>query len=230
MDLVYVCRPGRNEELRYSLRSFDQHVPHGKVWIIGDAPSWVRNVKLEKRPALATKYLTTTAHIRYACEHPKISDPFIMCNDDFFAMDKVSGIPTLHRGPVDALIRSYRAKSGDGPYVRGMIETRDLLRRLGCKNPLSYELHVPLVVHKAEMLKALDAAAESDIKVVHKRTLYGNLAAIGGEEIDDVKVYSMEQELPQGPWLSSCDKVFQYGVGNVVRWLFPNPGRYEQSS
>lgn len=49
MDILYLCRPGENLELRYSLRSL-RNVPHGRVWIFGDCPDWVTNVNLVHQP------------------------------------------------------------------------------------------------------------------------------------------------------------------------------------
>ena len=40
MDIVYVVRPGdENEALRYSLRSL-ANIPHRTVWIAGYRPKW----------------------------------------------------------------------------------------------------------------------------------------------------------------------------------------------
>ncbi len=41
-DVVYVCRKGENEELRYSLRSLQKHLRClRKVWIFGDRPAFL---------------------------------------------------------------------------------------------------------------------------------------------------------------------------------------------
>lgn len=222
MDVVYVCRSGENPELRYSLRSLT-NVPHDRVWILGGWPAWVGNVEAIERPTLATKYLTTTAHLRAACENEAISDPFILFNDDFYVTCPFPAIPSLHRGRLVSVINQYRIKSA-GQYVQGMVATRKLLLELGHREPLSYELHVPLVIHKAAMLKAIEIGEH--LPVLHKRTLYGNLAALGGDEIADVKVWNEDQPIPRGPWLSSSDASLAYLEPHLSA-LFPTPSPYE---
>lgn len=226
MDVVYIVRPGDdNPELRYSLRSL-ANLPHDRVWIVGQTPSWVTGVHSLHTIQSGSKYENSTRNVVTACNYDDISDPFILMNDDFHIVRPVESVPTLHRGPMDEIIRIY-ARKGNGGYVNGMRETRSLLHFLGYANPMSYELHVPLVVHKAPMIAGIQAGIEAGISVIHKRTLYGNLAGIGGSETNDVKVYEIDAPLPQGPFISSMDKVFQYGVGNVVRWLFPEAGPYD---
>ena len=51
-------------------------------------------------------------------------------------------------------------------YLAGMWETPDLLVSLGYDDPLSYELHVSMVVERAGMLKTLNLGRHLD--VVHK--------------------------------------------------------------
>ena len=41
MDIVYNCRPGKqNEELRYSIRSVMENLPHDNLWVVGGKPEW----------------------------------------------------------------------------------------------------------------------------------------------------------------------------------------------
>jgi hypothetical protein len=225
VDVVYLCREGENEELRYSLRSL-RNLPHDRVWIFGGAPEWLGGAELVSVDQHATKYRVTTAARRAACLHPGVSDPFVLMNDDFFIMEPVAEVPALCRGLVDDVVADYAARIEPSPYLDGMLETRDLLRRLGYEHPLSYELHVPLPVHKAAMLRALDVGAEAGIAVLHKRTLYGNLAGLGGSAIADVKLCRRRQQIPAGPWLSTLDATFA-DVLPALALRFPRPSPFE---
>jgi hypothetical protein len=226
MDIVYLCRGGENEELRLSLRSVDEHLPHDRVWIFGAAPRWVRNVELiESSQREGTKYRNTTTALRAACEHPDVSDPFVLFNDDFFIVEPVEVVPRLNRGPLDSVI-DYYSRRYRSNYVRGMIETRELMRSLDIDEPLSYELHVPMIIEKQTMIDALDLGR--DIHPLHKRTLYGNMIGYGGETIEDVKMVSLRAPLPTGPWLSTSDTSFVKDVGRILRWRFSRPSRYEE--
>lgn len=233
MDVVYLCREGENEELRYSLRSL-RNLPHGRVWIFGGAPEWTRGAELVPTDQHDTKYRVTTRAMRAACRHPEVSDPFALFNDDFYVMQPVPEVPVLHRGPVAEVLAYYERRwGGRSGYSAGMRETADLLRRLGYEEPLSYELHVPLPIHKGAMLEALDAGEASGITVLHKRTLYGNLARIGGERASDCKIVSRSDgriagrnvaEVPT--WLSSSDASFA-GLAPLLQHRFPQPSPFE---
>src|SRR5690606_40327004 len=56
-----------------------------------------------------------------------------------------------------------------------------------------------LVVDKARMLEVLNLPQARRIPVLHKRTLYGNLTGVGGEQWQDVKIASRTGDLPPGP-------------------------------
>ncbi|MFJ5908750.1 hypothetical protein [Streptomyces californicus] len=228
-DIVVPVREGAvNRQLRYALRSWAAHLPHGRVWIVGYLPPWAQTA--EHLPLLqgGTKYANTTAAVHRACENPLISDPFILCNDDFFVMHGLTEVPVLHRGPVRE-VEAYYAARASGAYLRGMRETATLLGELGHPDPLSYELHVPMTIDKTKMLQALDLGSHLD--VVHKRTLYGNLAQLGGGQIADVKIL---HRAPTGytandVFLSTMPDSFANGrVGQHIRKAFPEPSVYER--
>lgn len=227
-DLVVPVRTGKaNPQLRYALRSWEAHLPHGRVWIVGYRPAWMRNVQHIPSSQHGTKYANTTAAVRAACSHPDVSQTFLLCNDDMFVMaPQPDGMPVLHRGRVADLEEVYVRRTS-GRYLDGMRKTRDLLVSLGHNDPLSYELHVPMPVDKRGMLKALDVGRHLD--AVHKRTLYGNLAGIGGDEIRDVKVLNRSPRFDKtSPFLSTLPDSFTNGsVGTHIRRAFPSPSRYE---
>ncbi|MFD8509716.1 hypothetical protein ACFV27_01020 [Streptomyces antimycoticus] len=227
-DIVVPVREGAaNEQLRYALRSWAAHLPHRRVWIVGYRPRWAVGVEHIPTRQTGTKYQNTTAAVRAVCEHAEVSDAFLLCNDDFFVMRPVEAMPVLHRGPVRT-VEAYYAARANGAYLRGLRETRDLLVELGHPDPVSYELHVPMPVQKTGMLAALDAARHLD--VVHKRTLHGNLAGLGGEQIRDVKILhrAPRDYGPDSPFLSTMPDSFAAGhVGQFIRRAFPRPCRYE---
>lgn len=229
-DLVVPVRvAAANEQLRYALRSWAASLPHRHVWVVGHRHTWLsgeaRSIPTEQE---GTGYVNTTLAMRAACEHPEVSDPFVWANDDTFTMLPLpDGMPVLHRG----LMRDQvEARAGlRGPYVDGMRATYAWLTDRG-HEPLSYELHVPLPVRKAEMLAALDEAPGHD---AHKRTVYGVLAGIGGEQLDDVKIaYRAPRGFgPESRFLSTMHDAFTNGyVGKFIRARFPEPCRYEARS
>lgn len=226
-DVVYpIRRRGDNEELRYSLRSL-QNLPHGKVWFVGDRPTWARNVEFISRAQYASKYLNATTNLIFAAEAEGVSDPFILMNDDFFVMRKMRSLPVLHRGPLAFVLQEHVANYRVGPYIRGMAQTGQLLRNLGIKNPMSYELHLPMAFHKEPLLEAWDVGQH--IPVLHIRTLYGNLAEVGGKETADCKVYHRDEVgWYDWPFISTNDSL-QSVVGEHIRSTFPDLSPYEDA-
>lgn len=228
MDAVYVCRSGQNFELRFSLRSLAANVPHDQVHVIGGWPPWVesRAVRTWARPIARTKYATTTAHLRFACEQLEISDPFMLWNDDFYALQPVGGPPAAHRGELPAVLERYRSLTGR--WAEGLRATAAALTPLLPGQTLySYELHAPLLVHKQTMLNALDVCRTIQTTAPHKRTVYGNLARLGGERMRDPKVAAGTPGSLETVWLSSEDAGFSSGVAPRLKQLFPDPCRYE---
>ncbi|MGW1352836.1 hypothetical protein ACWCQE_26740 [Streptomyces sp. NPDC002409] len=229
-DIVVPVREGAaNRELRYALRSWCAHLPHRQVWLVGYRPPWAAGVQhIPTRQTGSTKYKNTTTAVRAALDHPGVSNKFILCNDDFFVMaPQPAELPVYHRGPVRD-VEAYYATRGNGSYLRGLRETRDLLVELGHPDPLSYELHVPMPVMKEGMREALDKGRHLD--VLHKRSFYGVLAQLGGECMADVKILTRAPRTFDKtlPFLSTMPDSFANGaVGQHIRRMFPEPCQYE---
>lgn len=230
MDVVYVVKPGDdNDELRYSLRSL-ANLPHGRVWIAGHKPSWVNDVGFISVAQNRTKWQNSTDNLWAACEHPEVSDEFVYMNDDIFIVEPLDAVPVLHRGPVDKVAEYYRRRRSTG-YLQGMLTTKRILGLVGSHDPLSYELHVPLVVNKQAMAEVLALPKLLDVhtKCLHKRTLYGNYWKLGGDEVEDCKVYDRTGRMPDGPFVSTTDQTFGYHpVGVLIRERFPEPSPHER--
>lgn len=228
MDLVWLVRPGENEELRYSLRS-TASLP-GQRWIIGEPPPWVVTNVL-REPRAGSSGVTTHGHLLTAVNCEAISDPFVLMNDDFYRLDDTAGVPDWHRGTVRQLTASLLRRHGRaraGAYVAGMHHVAQRLRDSeGFTDPLSFEYHAPLIVHKAEMRYALLKT------VTHKRTYYGNLAARDGllspTEHDDVLVLGRaKMPDPRWGWCASTDASWRVSrVAELLQTLYPEPSRYE---
>lgn len=223
MDVVYLLKPDEgNEELRFSLRSL-ANLTHERVWLAGYRPTWVNEVGHIPTRQNRDRHVNTTLNMWAACQHPEVSDPFILFNDDFFAMHRIVEVPTWHRGTVAQFIRRPNVV---GQYGSGAGATAELLHRLGYDDPLCYEVHAPLVVHKQVMLRALDLGR--GVRTLHKRTLYGNLADLGGYQHADVKVHGDEKPDERWPFWSTEDFSFSLcRVGDLIRGRFGTPSRYE---
>lgn len=226
MDVVYPLKPeGPYEELRYSLRSL-RHLPHRSVFTAGGKADWFRGETIETEPQ-PTKHLDSTNNLRAACLDDRVSDPFVLMNDDFFILRAVPGIPVLNRGPAQDLLVQYNRQNLPRSYVEGARATLKVLKQEGWPDPLSFELHVPLLVHKSYMLAAIRIG--ESYPVWHKRTAYGALAGLTGETVSDVKVRDRKTGLgAEAMFVSTQDESFQAGiVGQQIRSMFPDPSPYE---
>lgn len=218
---VYLTRAGENEELRYSLRSL-VNLPHDDVLLVGLAPAWYSGPLLRSDQA-GDKGRVTTRSMRVVVESRLTTDPFLYFNDDFYILEPGPQVEAYHRGPIDELVARY-AEAGFTPdnsrWIRGMIQTSELLKSHGIREPLSYELHVPMLVDKLTMAAALNLGGQ-------KRTVYGNLAGVDGPCIDDVKI-DRRPDLVASPFrfLSSSDDTFEL-VRPLLEERFPDPSPFE---
>ena len=216
MDVVYLVKRSRsNEELRFSLRSL-QHLPHGRVWIAGHAQSWLTNVghiPVEQNPG--QKWASQVRNLRAACEHPDVSDPFVMFNDDFFVMRPMARVPVLHGGPMAAL-----TKARNSEWSRRFRETAAFCG----PDALTYDgIHVPMIFDKQQMLEVLDDIGTGLLF----RSVYGNRHRIGGTFTSNTKVSGEEQPSDRA-LLSTSDRSFKhYPVGKHIREAFDEPSPYE---
>jgi len=228
MDAVYVCRDGGNPELRYSLRTL-ANVEHDRVWIFGGAPDWIdfTEVTHQKRMQGGSPYSSTRGHIGAACNTAEVSDPFMLWDDDFYAMCEIGIVPLYHRGPLDLVLERYAALKT--PWIKGMRETAALMEKRGLlAGAMCFDVHLPLVVHKAEMREALRLAKSVSTDAVHVKTLYGALSGFRGIEHCDPKLMRRNDPFPRGAWLSSSDDTFRSTVEPVLRYLFPDKSPYEK--
>ena len=228
MDVVYVCREGENEELRYSLRSL-KNFDHDNVWVVGGAPDWYTGKRLQVKQR-KNKYENVKTNFEAIANSPDISDSFLLMNDDFFIVEPVTEIPYMYSRPFREFLDHYRSWAHNNLRVNIMSEVLDTLTILGISNPLDYELHVPMVFEKAKFREALRHG-------VAIRSLYGNIYQVGGVQTGDVKYHRFQYGGPEpydienrtSPFLSTSDGTFRIVHNRLLKKLFRDPSPYEQT-
>src|SRR5690606_7632318 len=123
-------------------------------------------------------------------------------------------------GKVREVIDSYTAQGITSSYVDGMRRTLAYLEQRGYADPLSFELHTPMVVDKQLMLQTLALGP------YQRRTVYGALAGLRGRKSKDVKVSSNKSKIPDGRFLSTMDETFQRTLP-TLRAAFPDRSVFE---
>ena len=227
MDYVYICRPGENEELRYSIRSVIANAPEGRVWLIGSKPDWYVGNFIPVKDKFGKFENIRQCQIA-AAKSDDISDDFVLMNDDFFIVRKLLGVPTLCGSLLKDRVDEYRLLTGGSSYVTLLHQTMMYLKRQGTKDPIDYDIHVPMVFNKTKLRSIVDQSLSI-------RSLYGNTFAIGGEQINDVKSYkdrrfesrSYDYIAGSSPYLSTEDDSFALAYEHVLKDMFPDPSPYE---
>jgi len=228
LDLVYLCRAGENEELRYSLRSVFQNMPHDKIWVVGNKPRWFNGNFIPVKDS-NNKFDNIKNCTKAAAESLEISDNFVLMNDDFFLLKKIDHLPNYHGGFLKNKVEEYEAFNSKSYYTKLLRNTLNLLNNLGYENPIDYDIHLPMIMNK-ESLKTIMHYRYS------VRSLYGNIFNISGETVKDVKVYdkgtlaarSHDYLNSDFPFVSTTDSSFNRLYRDILKDMFPNPSIYEE--
>jgi hypothetical protein len=227
MDLVYICRSGENEELRYSIRSAVKNLQFNNLWVVGGKPDWYIGNYVEV-PQEKSKYVNARKNLFAICNSNDISNSFILMNDDFYIMKKVESVPYMHGGLMQDKVAIYKKMVGNTPYVKMLNKTLSNLSRRSSKGILDYELHVPMVMQKENLLQIINFP---DLW----RSRYGNTFNVGGIEIEDVKVYTTGSLVKKSynidkrnlDYLSSNDDSFDTVRGKILEHEFAEKSIYE---
>jgi len=227
MDVVYLCRAGKNEELRYSLRSL-RNLQHDRVWVVGGRPSWFDGDYLRVPPS-HNKYQHGRLNLQKIVDTAAISDPFVLFNDDFFVVRKISAIPTLHAGSLYQFIKTFRSYAPKARYTAMLETTYRVLKEQKVSAPIAYNLHVPMVMWKDHLRYALRFEGSP-------RSLVGNLFKYGGRKASDVKVHRRLPGSPpsydwlngSAPFFSTDDHTFPEVWEGKLREMFPERSPFER--
>ena len=163
-----------------------------------------------------------------ACNHPEISENFILMNDDFFAIRQIVDWETdLNKclGTISDKAKEYRLKKSASRWQNGFIYAEQLLKDLNCKNQYNYETHLPIIINKSDFKKMLNMPIIQRFmrtdKVFHKRSIYKNLFynIVNSEpkKIIDVKL-ELQKDLDSIPLTENWVSVYDYVVDNVRRY------------
>jgi len=158
------------EELRYALRSIERNLKLNAeldVVIIGDCPSWVRNVRHIEidRDAKAefTNCFDINRKMSRIINDQNISDQFIYTYDDIYFLKPV-GPQFFDRRicvrELDERRRTESLASGKFTTFRKLIwKTFDALRAQGCRQIYNYETHLPRAFDKFRMQEVFNTYA-----------------------------------------------------------------------
>jgi len=231
-DLVYILGKGsrwRNNEIRYSLRSVEKNMPKSRVFIIGECPEFITGVvHIPVKDESDNKLINARRKYLIAASDKRISQNFILMNDDFFILKKIDKVENYIRGTLAEMIKRHPIKGGY--YYKSLNETKRILEKVGVEDPWDFEVHAPMVFDKDKLLAILEMIDEG--KAYSFRSLYGNLCRLNGTKVIDFKATSMAEFVYQ---MKRDDKILSINDNLVVQkefrdWLrrkFKKPSKYE---
>jgi hypothetical protein len=230
MDFVYICKDGNNEELRYSIRSVVQSFPDSNIWVVGGKPTWYAGNYINIKQVL-TKYRNAIQNLNAICNSNEISEEFILMNDDFYIVKNINTIETYHGGLLLDKINLYQKINSNSNYTRKLAATYKKIKSLNIENPLDYELHIPMIMEKKKLKQIL----QNNDQFLW-RSIYGNVFNVGGEQMEDVKVYtkgplvlkSYNLKKDDHIYLSSADTSFDMILSNILKKQFTEKTKYEK--
>lgn len=231
--MIDVCIPlnnrstQKNLELRYCLRSIEQHLSGvGNVFIVGYCPEWVDNVihiPADEDPRNRFRDRNIMTKMAIACRDDRVSDNFLMVHDDHFLLSdyEAAAFPYYHMGP---LVPS------DSQYGKTKQNTLSLLGPVN-----NYDAHCPIVFNKERFMRSVALADWSKWYGYCLKTLYCVMNGIGGEFMFDIKIRmpwradEIKSAIAGRKWFSIGDRCFKEGgMWDVLNELYPNKSRYEQ--
>lgn len=224
MDYVYVCRQGKNEELRYSIRSIEKNMPDGKVWVFGYRPDWYIGNFVQVAD-IGNKFDNIKNCISSISKNSEVSKNFVLMNDDFFALQKIDKVTNYHGGYLKDKIVRYKESKMSPKYIKLLELTFKQLLNRGISNPIDYDIHVPIIMNKKLLSDALSLA-------FFPRSSYGNLVKLEAENISDVKIYSRNEKVNwnnilKNNFVSTEDKSFLSLRQNILADMFNFPSKLE---
>jgi hypothetical protein len=235
MDVVYILGTGSlwgNNEIRYSLRSIEKFFDFEKVFVVGEYPQWMKGaIHIPAKDETQIKQENALRKLLVACNDTRISEKFVLMNDDFFFLEKRENIPYYSRGSIDEVIKKHPI--GSGCYFQSLVDTRNALKNTGKRKIIDYGVHSPFVCEKKKLVTAMEFAQK---KGAHSlRTVYGNLFFIQAEKINtasrDFKVRGEqfdEKLVKDWSFLSSDDSlVLSKDFRTFLQKKFPKVSQFE---
>jgi hypothetical protein len=239
-DLVYILRNSsvwQNNEIRYSIRSAEKNMPDiGKIFIVGFCPKFIDQSKIifikEKDPY--TNKLKNAVHkLKVACEDKRLSQEFILMNDDFFILKKIDELKCYNRGKLKR--SAERHQTHGGYYYKAIVDTINYLKDAGIRNPIDYEMHYPMIFDKSKFLKILIDLNRCERGFLF-RSIYGNKEKVESEKRRDIKIYRNfgedakklyeENEVISTDNRAALDTKFQ----KIMKRRFKKPSQFEANT
>lgn len=225
-DVLYILGRGSKHEdmeLRLSLRCLAENARNiDRVFIVGNCPSWVRNVHHIPAEDTWTAENNAFQKILKACESD-ISNDFLLMNDDFFMMKPFDAetYPDYCRGFLKDRIKPDL-------YGQCIENTYNYLKEHGKPRPLDFDVHCPMRINKGafRLLKDTAEKVKKNNTGLLCRSLYGNIFNKTGVGCTDPKLREDVWRLPDITGCISTSDECNNILKQLEKW-FPSKSYWE---
>lgn len=229
MDIVVYIKNGKNEELRYAIRSWCQNLNFDKLCVVGGPkPDWLEPDIYIENPTTKNKMLQCYNNVKLAMTDDRLSEDVLLLMDDVFVLRPTEWKVNYNRGTLAEQLERSRKQYGETAYGQQVKFTHDLLTPTK-PNPLSFEEHAPFKCNRKLMLQVLDAMSGEAIDHILYRSVYGNTFNCPTKFKLDVKLQTAGDRLnSHDEVVSTGGSAFNGAAGTVIKDWFPNPSKYER--
>lgn len=236
IDLIYPYGRGSvwaENELRYSIRSVEMYLKDIRnIYVIGKKPSFFNDkvIEIPHVDIFQNKARNIMTKIHRACRDERISDEFMVFNDDYFCLKPFSAkdYPFYYKCGL-----THTVTINPGEYKRHAKETLDLLVFRGL-NTLNFDSHYPILYNK-EKFKEIVESCNWEIPFGYiAKSLYCNSLGIEGIYRMDCKISGAYQtkgliELNKNREIFSiADKSLNSYMKQYILGLYPNKSSFEK--
>lgn len=220
MDFVYICKNGDNEELRYSIRSVVKYFKNPNIWVVGGKPDWYSGNFIFVQD-IGNKFVNINNAYKAIIKNNKISEDFILMNDDFFILSPKTTEYKFYSGLLQDKIVNHMKQYGNSVYARALKTAVDALKKEGIGSPRNYDIHTPMTFNKAKLAQVIDLS-------LAPRSVYGNIFIEDGQYMEDVKIYKGTSDINFDSGLISTEDNSFYLIKEYLEEKFKNPTCFEK--
>lgn len=249
VDAVYpYAEAGESwDELRYSIRSVAENfLDLRDIWVVGDQPAWLVNANImpktrEYSEEDVIKNIDYTQSILWAAINPKISDPFLVINDDHYMLAPMTAQHIEERMMVREDMSVYsldERNTADREWQLAIWNQYDRMRALGLGG-WNFECHTPVLVTKAQIIQTWAFFGYGDGALIWKTAYFNmfppkstsaSLSESSGHKAgiyEPLPYHEIKEKGDAAIYLNHNDDGMNHNLQRYIHERFPNPSIYE---
>lgn len=236
------------DELRYSIRSVAENfLDLRDIWVIGDQPAWLKDVNIVPKTREyfndddVMKNIDYTQSILWAAINPKISDPFLVINDDHYILAPMTAQQIEERTMVREDMSVYsqdERNTGNREWQVAVWNQYDRLRSLGLSG-WNFECHTPVLVTKSQIIQTWAFFGYGDGALIWKSAYFNmfppksttaSLSESSGHKAgiyECLPYHEIKEKGDAAIYLNHNDDGMNHDLQRYIHERFPTPSIYE---